>query len=220
MYLSKFDDLPTMMTSHPILRKSEIIQDPPLLFTQTLPKKSFWQKLKDLFKSPPPKTKLEDLPFVQPQKPYGGVVLTTFAGCDIKPKLVPHMQGDYSDYWLAKGTTLGEVQAISFVCKKEVLGGVTLDVTRGSLTAILFMDSCLPKLDVGDVDLVLSASTEYGDVTVMVLPNFKITSLRYGIGIDDLVSEETFTFEADAPMVWKSIRIAEFPNRAKPSNKN
>ncbi len=75
----------------------------------------------------------------------------------------------------------------------------------GDLQCVMFDRSIFNLIDNqdGPVHLLLSASTEYGDLSTFVIPNFKTTSWSWGIAVDDLVSEEYFTFEGDEPKYWE-----------------
>lgn len=142
---------------------------------------------------------------------------TTFAGCDMRFCLVPHLETrDLQEYrkayGIGRGHTLGSVQAISMVSKRTKERRAERIISGGTLVAILFDKSLLPRLEEGG-DLVLMAANEYGDLSMMVLPDFKIVEHRWAISIDDLVSEEEFDYEAGRPIPWDWVAMPRAPKK-------
>lgn len=158
------------------------------------------------------------------------VSYTSFAGCDMK-LVVTYGLGDTptmeellyaahpsygaktmreavttkQDYRSEHARTIGEAQAISL--KTVFPEGSTAPISVGEVCFILFDKSIMKLINEveGSMHLVLLAANEYGDLSAFALTNFRPTSWRWGISIDDLISEEWVTFEADEPIYWDWI---------------
>lgn len=207
---------------------------PVVIKTQSakLPETTFWQRVKYLFTKELPKQPVETL---KGKRLYalGGsdpcsVSYTTFSGCDVKPYLV-HGIGDNpikedllratspafqrttkeattkgQDYVREHSLCLAEMQAVTLNT------GWAEDVQKslGELFFILFNEGIISRLkDIkGPAHLVFIARDEYGNGSMMAIPNIKFTSYHWAISIDDLVSEERIGYEGDPPIHWTSIK--------------
>lgn len=57
-------------------------------------------------------------------------------------------------------------------------------------------DQCLP------FDIVLSAANEYGHLAIMKILGVELLNQGYGVSVDDIVSEHSYTFVASGIMPW------------------
>lgn len=99
-----------------------------------------------------------------------------------------------------KETTIAEAQAIS--CELDLETGKT----AGSLILIMFDQERLMSEFGNSLDAIhLKAATEYGHLAEMWFRNVKFKKFRWGIAIDDIISEFHYTFEAEKVEPWKTV---------------
>ena len=132
-----------------------------------------------------------------------------YSGCDYSIYLIKHLPkvvGEDPSPESYLEATKGE-KAIPFISGISCSFDRVKDVIAGTIIAILSTESLTYRLvKDGDYDLVLKASDEYGGLSIMALPYFEVSEVSWGMGIDDLITEETFTFSAREPGFLKKIR--------------
>jgi hypothetical protein len=132
-----------------------------------------------------------------------------YSGCDYTFYLIEHLPKvcgedpspeSYLEAVRGK-TAIPFISGISFSFNKGK------GVVEGTILSILSTESLTYRLvKEGDWDFVGKVADEYGGLSIMVLPNFRINQTSWGMGIDDLVTEENFTFSASEPGFLKKIR--------------
>lgn len=95
--------------------------------------------------------------------------------------------------------SIPQVQGCSFVWNPQ--GGDGELKVRGTIIACLFNKSAYLELIEKDC-FSLIAADEFGHMARTDIKGFEITKLSYGIGIDDLVTEEVFEFIAKDLTPW------------------
>lgn len=89
-----------------------------------------------------------------------------------------------------ESTVYAEIQAVS-AAEDLVHGGVS-----GTIVAIVFDKDPLREWVGKTFDIVLRASSEYGDRATSVIKDARFSSISWGVSIDDLVMEVCYNFEA------------------------
>ena len=56
-----------------------------------------------------------------------------------------------------------------------------------------------------EFDVVLSAANEYGMLAIMKITGIELMNQGYGVSIDDIVSEHSYTYIATGIVPWRSL---------------
>jgi len=98
------------------------------------------------------------------------------------------------------GTTVGAVDAASTNAPGTAIGGQESDITTAGsdqVKAIPWYADQIPPFDI-----VLAAANEYGALAIMKVLGVELMNSGYGVSVDDIVSEHSFTYIAHGMLPW------------------
>ncbi len=109
---------------------------------------------------------------------------------------------DASDEIAVATTSVGPVDAASPNAPGVPAGGQESDIT----TAGSDQKRALPWFadQIPPFDIVLSAANEYGALSIMKILGCELMNSGYGVSIDDIVSEHSYTYIAHGMLPWAS----------------
>ncbi len=157
-------------------------------------KQIFWSKymawLRKLLAADKPYISFEDIleETGGPHKVPRGY-FTSFSGIDIKVYF-EDSEGNF--------ICVPEIQAISCICQPD-------GQARGDIIVLLFDGDVLAYLPIQAKNMLMVAANEYGTLCYQRFTDIKFCNKRWGVSIDDIVTEMVTEFSAEGYVSWKKV---------------